>query len=89
MFPWLFSSIAEYWGGYYYMSEVVGERNYFRWGVSGAKAVRMLEDILPFLWVKKAQAELVLKVRIMVPGHERDSYEAQISALKAVDWNKP
>lgn len=52
--------LRERWGGATTCSTTRTGRPYFRWHLLSSNAVKFLKDILPYLLVKKEQAELAI-----------------------------
>lgn len=50
----------EVFGGHLYKEKGGTNRQLYRWTIGGAKAQEVLKILLPFLFAKKAQAELAL-----------------------------
>lgn len=62
--------LKDRWGGGVTHTATMTGRGYFRWHLTTDAAVEFLEDILPFLIVKKEQAELALKFQSEKPNRE-------------------
>lgn len=55
--------LAERWGGYIVFSRSPNEKwkDWFQWNIQSLKAKRFLEDILPYLMLKREKAELAVR----------------------------
>ena len=60
------------------------DRPIFRCEITGNRAVRALQAMLPYMVVKKNQAVLVLAARAMEPSTARDDVLAECKRLKHV-----
>lgn len=59
-------------------------RTQYIWSVCGDAALAAIQDLLPYLREKRAQADLVLLMRTLKPW-ERDEPRAELSRLKRID----
>ena len=87
VFPWILEEYQMKWGGSLRTLTSPNERQLWRWTACGDKAEKCLIDLLPFLYVKKAQAQLILQARRVEPGPYRDSLIGQVKALKHRDYH--
>jgi hypothetical protein len=87
VFPWILEEYAMRWGGSVRPMRSSHSRPIWRWSICGDKAERCLLDLMPDLYVKKAQGQLVLQARRIEPGPYRDSVIAQVKALKHRDYH--
>jgi hypothetical protein len=88
--------MEQYGGHIHHHPKIKGsDRWIFVWQISGSKAVAAIADMLPFLIVKKEQAEVALEFwdryhlkpgrhnRVTEDGHEaRRGYSARLKVLK-------
>lgn len=89
---------AIYGGNICWRKATLRQRSTARWQIDCEKAARFLEDILPFLIVKRAEAELALEFHrtmnrsMFRPKLDpaisamRENYKERLSALKRIDW---
>jgi hypothetical protein len=61
--------LQERWGGGIYLKQIINGVPCYSWNVGWGKARKFLDDVLPFLIVKRAQAELALKFAALTCGH--------------------
>lgn len=71
----------------YYFGGTIGscsakDRPVWRWFVSGEKAMTTIQVLLPHLFEKRAQADLVIHIRETRPGPFRDGLVSQLKGLK-------
>jgi hypothetical protein len=87
VFPWILEEYILRWGGSIRKMASKHSRPVWRWIVSGDKAERCLLALLPYLYVKKAQSQLVLQARRIKPGPYREAVIAQLKALKHQEYH--
>jgi hypothetical protein len=87
VFPWILEEYIMRWGGSIRKMTGKNSRPVWRWIVSGDKAERCLLALLPYLYVKKAQSQLVLQARRIKPGPYREAVVAQLKALKHQEYH--
>ncbi len=70
VYPGVLNELGEQYGGGVYARgfERGPHRQSYHWALTGPRAVRLLEEVLPYLREKKPQAELVLALTQKLPG---------------------
>lgn len=64
----------------------VNRRTSYQWRIYGQGAMKVLEDVLPYLREKKVQALLCVAIRETPPGPEREGLMAQLKSMKRVEY---
>ena len=86
-FPYTLYKLSSLYGGKVtHYPAVAPKRSYYRWRVFGDTAVSLLQEILPYLWEKRAQADLAIAIKGEEPGHRRDGMIQQLSRFKRIDY---
>ena len=86
-FPYTLETLAELYGGQVIELPRRGEdRTVHLWRIYGDDAIRLIEDVLEYLWEKQPQADLILRIRVTPPGQKRNGMLAQLKKLKKLDY---
>ena len=88
-FPYTLYQLAEHFGGTVrkYTHKKAG-RTVYQWRAYGNTAIAMVEKLLPYLWEKLPQAELLLSIRAAGPGARREALIRQLGAMKQIDYRE-
>lgn len=89
VFPYTLYQLKESFGGSVrsYKNAPDG-RTYYQWRSYGDGALQVVHLILPYLWEKLPQAELLLSIRAEEPGAKRSGLIRQLRSLKQIDYGE-
>lgn len=79
--------LYDFGGSIYPHKKPGSRRECWRWVVTGDKAITCLDELTPFLFEKRPQAELVLRLRLTVPGPHRAALIEQLNAMKKASYD--
>jgi len=89
-FPYTLHQLRKSFGGTVrlHTEKEVGRRTYYQWRIYGDAAIDFVKLLLPHLWEKRLQAELLLALRAEKPGPKRDGLARQLGSMKQIDYTE-